>query len=258
MDNEVAPINSEGNYVPDNTLIIVSNDLTKDNIERIESILQPLAGEGKRDWFDGGFYSCLPLRIGNQYGFVIRAEYDFSILWNGGEQNEDLVIKCNQKDIRVQHINSHFGNGIFVIDNSFVIRTPPGVNIMTIAPPNFIKRGIYHLSGVIELDNLRRNFIFGIKVTEPNYEITYKKGDPIAAFIPIPRYYVDSFSIEFANNVFTNEQIKLENLIADRVNELKEIKSINGCYFRGEDFWGKPFLDHQKHIKKLKKKDNND
>jgi hypothetical protein len=258
MDNEVAPINSEGNYIPDNTLLVISANLSKDNIERIESILQPLVGKGKRDWFTSAFYSCLPLRIGNQYGFIICAEYDFSVLWNGGDKNEDLIVTCNKEDIVAQQITSHFGNGIFIIDNNFAIRTSPGVNIMTIAPPNFIKRGVYHMSGVVELDNLRRNFVFGIKVTEPNYEITYKKGDPIAAFIPIPRYFVDNFSIEFAHNIFTHEQIELENLIADRINDLKETKNLNGCYFRGEDFWGEPFLDHQKHIKKPKKKDNND
>ena len=53
--------------------------------------------------------------------------------------------------------------GVVTIQNRFTFRTPPDVNLMTINPPNYWIDGIQHMTGVIETDNLRRDFTFNLK-----------------------------------------------------------------------------------------------
>ena len=183
------PLNSEGNEVPENLILITPWNLSTTN-EKINEIIQPLVGQRKRDWFEPQTYKCLALQIGNQYGFVIKAEQDFSVVWNGGEHTTDVIvdksIKSEDNPSLIQDQKSHFGSGIVIIENKWILRTPPKVNLMTVQPPNWFKRGIAHMTGVIETDNLRRNFIFGLKITEPNLKIEFKKGEPIACFIVLP------------------------------------------------------------------------
>lgn len=243
-------INSDGNEVPENTISIIP--FIKDTEEYILPLVESLKGKLKRDWFNSHFYYCLPLTIANQYGYVIYAEDDFSVLWNGGDHVDDLKVFRSDHSHNMQHYSSHFGSGIVTIQNSWTFRTPPGINIMTIDPPNIIKPYISHMAGVVESDNLRRDFTFNLKVTEPNQEIFFKKGEVIGAFMPVPRYFVDSFNIEFAKDIFSVQQINEERQIMEEFGKLRSVDDVDKphqagrLYFKGYDAWGNKFPDHQK------------
>lgn len=218
---------------------------------------QSLKGEKRRDWFSDHAYLCLPLTIGNQYGFVVKSAHTFDVIWNGGNFLTDLKIIMHDfnGDHKNQYINSHFGLGIVTIQNSFTLRTPPGVNLMTINPPNYFIDGISHMTGVVECDNLRRDFTFNLKVTRPNHKIRINRGDWIGAFIPVPRYFVDSFEMIDAKDCLTTEQIAEEqqaskDFAVERNGPDKERAHQAGRrYFQGEDVYGNKFLDHQKRIR---------
>jgi len=91
---------NQGNNVPDKTIAIFLNKTDKDiNLtnERTSKIIH--APNKKREWFDSNFYRCLPLTIGNRYGFIITLEYDIAFEWNGGLGIDDIEIWCEKEII---------------------------------------------------------------------------------------------------------------------------------------------------------------
>jgi hypothetical protein len=250
-------INDGINDVPDKTIAVFKFPRNKDsnlNNERINSLIKK--SEKKRDWFTPHFYRCLPLTIGNQYGFTISLEYDLIIEWNGGDQPEDIRLSflCDQEflDNSIPRTVSNFGFGIVTIDPPIGLRTPPGVNLMTINPPNHIIPGITVMTGVVESDNLRHNFTFNIKVQYPNNPVHIKAGTPIVGFIPIPRYFADEFKLEFAEDLFDKQVLEEEYLACldfatYRDNVEPTLKNhVNKIYMSGKDIYGNSFKDHQK------------
>jgi hypothetical protein len=246
-------INQPGYEIPDQTLIIVPHfDFM--NKERIDNIFEPLTGKVSRDWFNTHFTYCLPLTIANQYGFIIKSERDFSILWDGNVSLDAMHIEYLDEQEYTdpgQSLLNHFGSGIFTVANRFHIRTPIGVNLMTIQPPNMPKDGIMHMSGSVESDNVQRDFTFNIKVTRPNEKIYFKKGDPIGAFIPIPRYFADGFTVKLASEIYPQEVIDNEiesynEFGRQRNNEDRDKPHQSGRrYFKGIGAWGEKYKDHQ-------------
>lgn len=244
-------INSPGYEIPEKTILIVPEKHVSNS--QISSLVQPLTEIKTREWFNPMFYYCLPLAIGNQYGFIVKAQESFTVFWDGESHKGSVKVSYEKSGKQIQKYSSHFGEGIVTIQNYWHFRTPPGVNLMTITPPNFIQHGLLHMTGVIETDNLRRDFTFNIRITKPNIKITINKGDPIGAFIPIPRWYADQFKLAFANEIYNQNAIDLEHEVGQEFNrqrrsdDKQKPKNAGRRYFRGEDAWGNKFLDHQKH-----------
>jgi hypothetical protein len=247
-------INDGINNVPEKTIAIFISPETQDDDLTKERVLGMMApSEKKRDWFTPHFYRCLPLSIGNQYGFTISSEFDFCFEWNGGDQKEDITLEYEDKPgIYSPSIASHFGSGIITINTPFFIRTPPGVNIMTINPPNHIIPNVTPMTGVVETDNLRRNFTFNLKIQIPGIKVCVPAGTPIAGFIPIPRYYSDQFELKFADELF-DQDIVDEEINADKTASeyRKTIEptlkgGVSRHYMTGQDVYGNKFEDHQK------------
>jgi len=249
-------INDPGEEVPEGKILLVPYLRLKEqeHIPDFMDIVRSLKGNIKRDWFSKNFYYCLPLNIGNQYGFTIHSRYDFEATWNGEmDAAGDIELVFGNKDQKqVQTIESHFGHGILTISHAFYFKTPPGVNLMTIQPPNLFIPGVVAMTGVVETDQLRRDFTFNLKLTDPNRTVSFKKGDALAAFIPIPRYYVDSFELApasdyFSEQVLLNEFEDQAELVRQRnVDDLNKNNGVGRKYFNGEHASGCPYLDHQK------------
>jgi len=244
-------INDKNNLIPDKTLLVIPNKFAKK--EKISDLLESLSKHKKRDWFTDHFYYCLPLLIGNTYGFIIKAQFNFSVYWNGGNSVNDLEVKVEdiQKD-NLQTYVTNFGSGILTVQNFFHFRTPLGINLMTIQPPNFLKDGVTHMIGVVETDNLRRDFTFNLKITKPNEWISFKAGEPIGAFMPIERYFADQFHIKYADELFPESLIDIEHETGNEFGrqrsgeDLTKNHQAGRRYFKGEDAWGNKFKDHQK------------
>jgi hypothetical protein len=247
-------INSNGNNIPDDKIVLFPHDINNNIKENYTDIVEDLRSNPKRDWFNAHFYYCLPLTIGNQYGFGIKSMYDMILRWNGNESQESISISINGNQNGRQLIKSQFGSGIVTIQNEFTLRTPPGINIMTIQPPNYFIPGIHTMTGVIECDNIRRDFTFNIKITHADQDIYIKKGDLISAFIPIPRYFIDKFSFIQHNELFSYNTLEKEYLdqsefTRQRNNEdtLRPHQS-GRMYFNGKHAFGEKYKDHQKRI----------
>lgn len=246
--------------VPENTIAVIPYADYWDSLHT--EVFEPLRGQLKREWFVTHAYYCLPLTMGNQYGFVVKSYYDFEVTWNGGEYVKDVSIKFDnpaeyQRTLGLQQVSSHFGMGTVTVQLGFALRTPPGINLMTQNPPNYYIDGITHMCGVVESDNLRRDFTFNLKVTRPNHPIRIRKGDWIGYFIPYPRHFVDPFIMKNGRDLFTNDQIQaeqkcMEDFGQERIHLDPQKPNSNGRrYFNGEDVYGNKFPDHQKRLDEL-------
>jgi len=240
--------------VPENTIIAITDHSAFDT--SVSLIVESLKGKLKREWFVNHAYFCLPLTIGNQYGFAIKSLKRIRAVWNGGDQPSDTQVEIleDADSPATQIASSHFGMGVITIQNRFTFRTPPGINLMTINPPNCWIDGIHHMTGVIETDNLRRDFTFNLKITRKNAPVIIEKGEYIGCVIPIPRYFVDGFQLRPANEILTLAQIREEQEAGRKFGEERSQVDINKPhgngrrYFNGEDIYGTPFADHQKKV----------
>lgn len=252
-------INDKDNQIPDNCILVITEN--DEYSQSTKLILDSLKNVKRRDWFVSHAYLCLPLVIGNQYGFIIKTLFDIYAEWNGGENASDVkvnIINNLTEEQRAleghQIISSHFGMGTFTIQNRFHFRTPPGINLMTINPPNFYIDGLQHMTGIIETDNLRRDFTFNLKLTCPGKMVHIKAGTPVGCILPIQRYFVDKFKTIPAEDIFSNELIEQEREIGREFGEERQKDDLNKKrhagrrYFEGEDVRGNKFKDHQKRV----------
>jgi len=163
-------LNDPGHEVPENTILVVPHSLNNDGYHK--EVIESLKGNVKREWFNEHFYYCLPINIGNQYGFIIKSQRDFEMTWDGSNNKaDDITFNFLDNDDSKQVIKGGFSTGVVTIQNRFSLKTPPGINIMTIQPPNMFLPGCIAMTGVIETDQIRRDFTFNFKITIPNYTI---------------------------------------------------------------------------------------
>lgn len=245
-------INDPGYEVPENKILVVPHDANMDC--HYEDIIVPLKGQPKRDWFTSHFYYCLPLNIGNQYGFIVKSLLDFDAVWNGTQDDAQITFLNNDNHDK-QFVKVGFSQGIITVQNHFALKTPPGINLMTIQPPNAFIPGTFALTGVVETDQIRRDFTFNFKITVPNYVVKVRKGDPLGAFIPIPRYFVDKFDVDhvdshFDRDVWIKDIEESRNLSIERDTVDKEKPHDSGRrYFNGVHLDNTKYQDHQKRVK---------
>lgn len=242
--------------VPDKTIVIfrgIQNDSNSIDKSIIKNIL--VRPDKKRDWFTSHFYRCLPLTIGNTYGFILKTQFDFAFQWDGGDSLESINFEFFNDEETLNKlypmITTHFGHGIITIACPFVLRTPPNVNIMTINPPNFILPNITVMTGVVETDNLRTGFTFNLKIQIPNIKVFVPAGTALAAFVPVPRNYCDEFNLIFENEIFNNELIKEELEASYQSDKNKKTvqqntkSRVDRNYMNGKDVYGNRFFNHQ-------------
>jgi hypothetical protein len=227
---------------------------------RQDEVYFNLRGDNKRDWFSRHAYFCLPLVIGNQYGFAMKSLLRATFLWNGGPDPADTTVTFHEPEevqrlASLQTMVSNFGLGIVTVQAAFALRTPPDISLMTIQPPNYFIDGLQNMTGVVETDNLRRDFTFNLKITRPNFPIEIAVGDVIAGFIPYPRGFVEKFELVDGAKLFTPEQIAEEQQVArDFGRERSDVDvlrpdGVGRRYHRGEDVYGNPFENsHQTHL----------
>jgi hypothetical protein len=236
--------------VPDHRILALPYDDHYAGLQ--DAVFLPLRGQHKRDWFSKHAYLCLPLVIGNQYGFAVKSLFHATFLWNGGPKPADTTITVHNTEEAdafggLQLLASQFGLGIVTVQTAFALRTPPEVNLMTLQPPNAFIDGLQNLTGVVEADNLRRDFTFNLKITRSDHPIEIKVGDLLAAVLPIPRGFVEKFEMVDAYEAVSPDTVALEQQTArDFGREREEVdaknkRGVGRRYFKGEDVYGQRF-----------------
>ena len=253
-------INQDENLVvPEKTIaffpIIPNDGIEPFNLDNINLFLNPLNTDHKRNWFSSNFYRCLPLSIGNMQGFVFSIPYSFDVYWNGGDRPEDIIITYYEdfapyKNLNFIYPNSEFGHGVLTLHYPVILKTPPGVNLMTISPPNYPLPGMSPMTGVVEADNIRFGFTLNLKIDIPNTTIKVLPNSPLVGIIPIPRYFCDSFELKSAYDIFDKEVVEEEKAVVKEHSDKRD-KAVmynleqDGLYYKGMDVRGNKFKDHQ-------------
>jgi hypothetical protein len=253
-------INDPGNEVPENKIAFYRQHEEYDH--DISDVIESLKGKPKRDWFTEPFYYCLPLTIANQYGFVVKSAENMDLYWN--DDTSKVYLETESKiplsdTSRIQTYHTNFRNGVLTVDNNFIVRTPPGINLMVIQPPNYFIPDLFAMSGVVESDNIRRTFTFNLRVTKPHTKIKIKKGDWLAAFIPIPRYFVENFELINGEEFFSKECLEVEKIDREKLaferythqevgGDIGKPNDSGRRYFKGIHANDEPYRDHQKRL----------
>lgn len=223
------------------------------DFDRVLEAFRPLPKE--RDWFVPHAYRCLPLVMGNQLGFAVHTFYAFTVCWLGGDQPHEVQVTIPDgvaEGLRkLQTVEPHFGMGTFTVQFRATLRTPPGVNLLVLPPPNQIKKGVWPMTALVEADNLRRDFTFNIRLTEPARMVQYQPGDMIAALLPVPRGFPDQFELadlrDLAPADVIEEELKAQTFAAFTRSQAdpSQASGVGRMYMRGLDPFGHPFPEHQ-------------
>lgn len=231
---------------------LVDNNASLPSNMDISTFLKPLNKDHRRSWFTHNFYRCLPLSIANMQGLAFSSPFSFEVLWNGKETKDSISFNIYNDSEKINNVSvsSTFGHGIFTMHFPLILKTPPNVNLMTIAAPNYPLPGISPMSGVIETDNLSFTFTLNFKIDLPNTLIKIEKDYPIMGIIPIPRYYCDSFELVNAYDILNENDIKEEKEIIHEQNlsrerQIKYNEKTEGRYYKGIDIRNNKFKNHQ-------------
>jgi Family of unknown function (DUF6065) len=130
----------------------------------------------ERDWMNAGgrhAYRCLPLTIGNSYGWQLLLPVDVTAEWNGGPSIADVSVTC----ARPHQAVSNFANGILTFDVGYIFRTPPDLHILVMGPSNTFKDGIAPMTAVVESDWLPYGFTMNYRFTRPG-QVRWCAGEP--------------------------------------------------------------------------------
>jgi hypothetical protein len=214
-----------------------------------------------RDWMDKTdrryAYRCLPMLLANTNGWFIRNPIDFSVLWNGGGKQEDLVINFpnSQVDTRVA---SHFGNGVLTFTIPYLFRTPKSINLWVHGPANCPKDGIHALEGIVESDWFTGAFTMNWKVTRPGHAIKFVQDEPICMITPVARGLSEQL-VPVLECLDKNDQMRvdyeswrkkradfLEQLSGDDIEAVQ--RGWEKDYYKGLNKAGQAFPEHQTQI----------
>jgi hypothetical protein len=229
--------------------------------EHTYNAIECLKGKKKREWFQDHAYFCLPLTMGNQHGFIVKADTDFAVYWNGGDATDDVTVSIPEGYNGPQQIKAHFGMGTFTITNPWFIRTPRGVNTLVMNPPNMYNHGIIHMTACVETDQLRRDFTFNLRVTKAGEWFHVRKGDPVGYMLPYPRHFIDNYRLlvdaDGAPEDIVDDERTTAHLFGEERNKIdkKYAGSVGGRYMIGEDIYGNKLRDHQKSLDPYKDQD---
>lgn len=212
----------------------------------------------KRGWMqeNNHFYRCLPMTIANQNGWFVESPSDFKVTWLGDNHPNSLHFWIDHRyNTERKWVDSLFGYGIFTFFMDFIVRTPPGVNLLVRGAPNFYVDGAHPLEGVVETDWLNYSFTMNWKITSPNKVVNFKKGDPICYFHPVPHDYSEKFNLEIdslENNPELMEKFQAYDRSRHEFRSNPDPKNPwQGHYFRGEDVSDGCPVSHDQHSTKL-------
>lgn len=153
------------------------------------------AAANRRQWMEDTpqrfAYRCLPLVIANQIGWDVLCPTDFTAVWNGSDALDGIRLSFDGP--ASGYVSSHFGSGVLTFSLGYLFRTPPGHNLWCKGPANQPRDGIAPLEGVIETDWSPFAFTMNWKFTRPGQPVRFRRDEPIATLLPLPRAYLAGF-----------------------------------------------------------------
>ncbi len=195
----------------------------------------------KRNWMDTSnqkyAYRCLPLTIANSYGWEILSPARFVATWNGGANPSDVAIKLLEGS---QIASSLFGEGTFTWHTGYVFKTEYPYALYVTGAPNYPKKNIIPLSGIVETFWLPFSFTMNWRFTQPG-EVIVEKDEPICQIFPVDITLFDYIepeirTLEEDKEFYTdywNWHYERDNFIKRKSHGLNPNQSWQKNYFQG-------------------------
>lgn len=137
---------------------------------------------------------CLPLMVANQNGWLLSNPAAFTVIWDGSvPRGSGLDISWHGSPPWPRPVEDSFGNGTLSFKIPYLFRTPPGWNLLTRGPANFVKDGVAPLEGLIESDWAVATFTMNWKLTRVGHPVTFERGEPICMLVPQRRNELAGF-----------------------------------------------------------------
>lgn len=144
--------------------------------------------EYQRDWMEAyghGFaYRCLPMKVANQSGWVIKSPIGFDAVYNEGKSYlESVSFKFDEPNHPANNLfSSHFGRGVITLAMPYIFRTNKDISLWVRGLPNYYKNNISFLEGIVETFWLEVTFTYNIRIIRPNEPVRFEKGEPLLFF----------------------------------------------------------------------------
>ena len=160
----------------------------------IEMALVP--APSRRAWMDQTYrrtaYHCLPMVIANQAGWFIVSGHTLQVRWSGDNDVDALRILYLEGRPPYPAVST-FGRGILTFQIPYLMRTPPGYDLLVRGPANWPRDGASPLEGVVETDWAPATFTMNWQITRPDHTVRFMREEPIAMIVPQRRGTVEQF-----------------------------------------------------------------
>lgn len=154
-------------------------------------------------------YRCLPLAIGNVFGWEILSPCSFKMEWNGGPLQEDIKITPLDDSPHFSRlVVSHFSRGVVTFHTDYLFRTEKGYDLFVSGPFNHPKPNIMALTAIIETYWSPYTFTMNWLFTQAG-EVTFEKDEPFCHIFPIKHSYLEDVEPEI-HKIESNPQMKKE------------------------------------------------
>jgi hypothetical protein len=195
----------------------------------------------RREWMDqyphSFAYRCLPLKIANEAGWLVRSPVDFEVTYITDDHPlKSVKIDIADKDSMYRnYILSHFGRGVITFSLPFILRTEAPWCVWARGYPNYYKNNISFLEGIIETHWLHSTFTYNIRVIEKNQTVSFKKNEPLM--------FLTCININEINNSYITDKIIDENLeLKNAYNTWNQSRAEFNKKLNNPDDWQKDYF----------------
>lgn len=204
--------------------------------------LQP--ADFTRNWmdeFDAGFaYRCLPLKIANEAGWVMRCPTNFTATYitDKSVKNSVQIAFDNPKDIHQRFIHSHFGRGIITINLPYLITTESPWCVWARGYPNYHKENVQFLEGITETYWAHATFTYNMRILKKQKPVRFEEGDPLMFLTTVNLQELNKTTMQYTRLSSKPElKKKYEEWHASRINfndnKDRTIEDWQKQYFKG-------------------------
>ncbi len=138
----------------------------------------------KRGWADkhehNFVYRCLPLKIANEAGWIIRNPVGFEAVYHENKFHaESVELRFDEPHPANQSINSHFGRGIITWQIPFLMVTEKPYSTLIQGVPNEYKENIAYLQAIVETFWAEMAWTYSVRITKPETKVRFEKDEPL-------------------------------------------------------------------------------
>jgi len=158
-------------------------------IQRGKDLIQK--SSKNRSWMEKSLIKKQEVLDANNLGLTLYTEFPFSLVWDGGEDQEgvDITFEEDYDNLSLlPRITSELGNGIVTIKYPFFLKTEKGIDLIAINPINNLIPAASILNSVI---NQEEELVVNLKMQIPEVILSFPKGFAISSIIPVSKEFYD-------------------------------------------------------------------